>query len=476
MKKLLIALGITAIMAIIPIVVLAQTSPDPQSSHVLIQNLSGSEASVVVNVYNSTTEALAASDSFTIAAYGATTVHSTAGTNAAGHRYLGLASGFVGSMVVSSNQPVVAVNVNAGTNSSGAYTNHSAYESISPEYADQEVFAPSVHWRDAQWSLVGIQNTGSVATTAVYTYYLQDGSVISSGSAVIQPGRSLIRNVYDDVDLSTQPEGVGAMKVTADQDLGVSVIETLYQRTEAYIGFPSTYGDNKVYLPSAHHNAGGQYTHSLVQNMDPSVQASIVITYYQQTGAVADVFHSTIPAKGSMTYHTNGVASADGIDYEPTHLGDVGSAVITSDRPIVVSVVETLGSGAYIQPYAYNGSRSDAGGTSLLFSSVHKNLGGQYSHMLVQNLDTSHTNQVRLEYYKQDGSIDSVYTTTLGTAGSITFHTNNVASGNGLVYSPTSGYGNVGSAKVISLDGRPLVGVNVETLMGIANVYAGYAE
>jgi hypothetical protein len=475
MKKLLVAFGIVAILAIIPVVVLAQTSPDPQNSHILIQNLSGDEAAVVVNVYNSATEALAASDSFTIPGYGATTVHSTAGTNAAGHRYLNLSSGFVGSMVVSSNRPVVAVNVNAGMSGS-SFTNHSAYEGISPEYANQEVFAPSVHWRDAQWSLVGIQNTGSVATTAVYTYYLQDGTAIGSGSATIQPGRSLIRNVYDDIDIATQPAGVGAMKVTGGQDLAVSVIETLYKRTEAYIGFPSTYGDSLVYLPSTHHNLAGQFTHALVQNMDPSLAASIVITYYQQTGAVADVFTSTIPAKGSLTYHTTSDASSDGRVYEPTHLGNVGSAVITSDRPVVVAVVETIGSGAYIQPYAYNGSRSDAGGTTLLFSSVHKNPGGQYSHILVQNLDSSHTNQVRLEYYKQDGSVDSVYTTTLGTAGSITFHTDGVASGNGLIYSPSSSYGSVGAAKVISLDGRPLVGVNVETLMGIANVYSGYAE
>jgi hypothetical protein len=475
MKKLLVVFGIAALMAVIPLVVLAQVSPDPQSSHVLIQNLASDEATVVVNAYDSGTEALEATDTFTIAGYGAATVHSTAGTNAPGHRYLDLSSGFVGSMVVSSDNPVVAVNVNAGMSGS-TFTNHSAYEGISPEYADGEVFAPSVHWRDSQWSLVGIQNTGSVATTAVYTYYQQDGTAISSGSATIQPGRSLIRNVYDDIDIATVTEGVGAMKVTADQDLAVSVIETLFQRTEAYIGFPSTYGDTTIYLPSMHHNAAGQYSHTLLQNMDESNAASIVLTYYQQTGAVADVFVSTVPAKGSLTFHTNGVASSDGIDYEPTHLGNVGSAIVTSNRPVVAAVVETIGSGAAMQPYAYNGSRSDAGGTTLLFSSVHRNPGGQYSHLLIQNLDTSSTNQVRLEYYKQDGSVDSVYTTTLGTAGAITFHTNGATSDDGKVYSPTSGYGNVGSAKVISLDSLPLVGVNVETLMGIANVYAGYAE
>jgi hypothetical protein len=109
-----------------------------------------------------------------------------------------------------------------------------------------------------------------------------------------------------------------------------------------------------------------------------------------------------------------------------------------------------------------------------LFPSVHANPGGQWSHILVQNLDPQHTNRVRLEYYKQDGSLDTVYTTTLAAAGALTFHTTGDVSTDGNRYAPSSGFGNVGAVKVISLDGRPLVGVNVETLRGLAAVYAGF--
>lgn len=473
MKKWVFGLSIGVALLLVSALVFAQSiSPDPQNSHVLIQNLSSSDANVTVDVYDASTGNLAASDSFTIPGNGAVTVHSTSGTNITGHRYLGLSSGFQGSMVVSADQPVVAVNVNAG---GSPPTNHSAYESVSSSYADNQVFLPSVHWRNAQWSLVGIQNTGSVAATAVYTYFLQDGTVVGGGTVTIEPGRSNIRNVASDIDINTHPEGVGAMLVTADQPLGVAVIETLYNRTEAYIGFPSWYGDTTIYLPSVHRNPNGQFSHILVQNMSSSSPANFTITYYNQDGSLANTYDGTIEPNGSLTLHTTSELSNDGKSYEPTNMGNVGSAVITSDQPIVAVNVEVIGTSDLL-PYAYNGFRSDAGGTTLLFPSVHANPGGQWSHILVQNLDNSNTNRIRLEYYRQDGTLDAVYETTLQASGSLTFHATGETSTDGNVYAPSGSFGNVGAAVVTSLDGRPLVGVNVETLWGIPNVYAGFKQ
>lgn len=475
MKKALFVAGIVLALAAIPALVSAQlTVPDAQSSHVLVQNLTSEPASVVVEVYNSDTGALAASDSFTIAGNGATTVHSTSGTNATGHRYLDLATDFQGSMVVSSDREVVAVNVHAGGD---PFSNHSAYESIDPSYANTEVFLPSVHWRNGQWAMVGMQNTGSGTASVTYTYFKQDGSFILSDTVSIEPGRSNIRNVADDIDIGTVTEGVGSMLIESDQPIGAAAIETLYKRTEAYVGFPSWYGDTTIYLPSAHHNPGGQFSHTLVQNMG-STTATLHITYYNQDGSMANEFDSEIGPDGSLTYHTNDALSDDGRTYEPVDMGNVGSAVITSTQPVVAVCVETLGKTANtIQPYAYNGFRSDAGATTLLFPSVHENPGGQYSHILVQNLDDSNTNEVQLTYYNQDGVATDVFTTTLGAAGAITFHTTDEASTDGNYYAPTySEFGNVGSAVVTSLDGRPLVGVNVEVLRGIANVYAGFPQ
>jgi hypothetical protein len=476
MKKVLLVAGLVVCLAAIPIIVLAQITPDPQSSHTLIQNLSANEATVVVDVYNANTEALETSDTFTIAGYGATTVHATAGTNAPGHRYLNLSSGFLGSMVVSSNQEVVAINLNAG---GSPFTNYSAYESVDPSYAADAVFVPSIHWRAGQWSLVSIQNTGSVNASVAYTYTKQDGSVISSGSATIQPGRAEVRNTYDDIDIGTVTEGVGAMLVTSDEPVGVAIIETLQTNAEAYLGFPVSQGDTVWYLPSVHHHPQYlQTTHMLVQNMDPNVAAAVELTYYHQDGSVANYFTSTIPANGSLTYHTTAALSADGKSYEPTNLGLVGSAVIESDRDVVVVGLEVLGPTSAGRPYAYRGFNGGGGGTDLLLPSVHNNPAGQFSHMLVMNLDDANTNQVRLEYIKQDGNIDSVYTTTLPASGALTFHTNGNPSSDGYVYDASSSYGNVGAARVMSLDGRPLVAVNIETLRGaqLPACYAAFSQ
>jgi hypothetical protein len=468
MRKILVVSGLVLLFGAIPLIVLAQTTPDPQSSHVHISNLSSEEATVVVNVYDSQTGILEATANFTIAGGAKMAVHATAGTDSAGHRYLDLPSGFSGSMVVSSDKEVVAITNIAGGN---PFTSYCSYEGVSSDGASPTVFIPSIHWRDKQWAMVAMQNTGSVNASVTYTYTLQDGTVINSNTVTVQPGRSEIRNVYSDIDIGTWTDGFGSMLVTSNEPVAVATWETLNKYTNAYIGFPESYGDTTVYFSSIHHNLPVHHSHILVQNMDDALAATVTLTYSHPTGAVANVYNATIDAGGALTFHTNGAASSDGISYEPTNLGNVGNAVITSDQPIIAAVREVMGG----KPYAFNGFRSDAGGTTLFYPSVHKNPAGQFSHLLVQNLSPM-SNTIQLEYYKADGTLDSTFTKELGPGGSINFHTNDVASPDGLIYSPTSGYGNVGTAKVISLDSRPIVGLNTEVLRGIPNNYAGFAQ
>jgi hypothetical protein len=456
----------------IPLTVFAQReSPAPQSSHILVQNLDADDATVHVDVYDET-GAVVASDNFTIDGNGATTVHSTSGTNVTGHRYLNLTSGFQGSMVVSSDKEVVAVNVTVGGTPP---TSHSAYESISSADAAEEVLVPSIHWKDAQWSWVAIQNTGSVQATAVYTYYKQDGTVLGGSTASLLPGESEILDIYDEIDIGTVPEGVGSMQVTGSEPLGVAVVETIRNRTEAYIGFPSTAGDTYLAFPSIHHNPHGQYSHMLVQNVSATA-ATVYLQYYDQAGNELEDYEATIGADGSLTFHTNAALSDDGNSYEPHSMGNVGSAIITSTQPLVAVNVEVIGlTPTTVRPYAYNGFRSDSGSDSLLFPSVHMNPGGQYSHLLVQNLLAAST-PITLTYYDQSGVVQGQHNYTFPPNGALTFHTTTELSEDGNNYSPAAGFGNVGSAVIEGPPGSELIGVNVETLRGVPNVYSAFSQ
>jgi outer membrane biosynthesis protein TonB len=447
----------------------AVVNPPNQTSNVLLQNLSSNAADVTVTVYG-TNGASIFTNSFQLAAKGARTLHAGAGTSTSGHLYMNL-SAPQSSMVVESTERLVATNVNFGSP-----TAHNIYEGFESTNTSTDILVPSIHWRDAQWSLVGIQNAGTSAANLTIRYYRQDGTQIGSAIQVnnLGVGASVFRNARNDVSIVSVPAGVGSMRVTSTngQSLAVAVIETLFAYTYSYIGIPVSGADTSWSFPSVHRNPGGQFSHILAQNTSTTTAANVTLTYYDQSGHQVDQFVGiSIPAKGALTFHTTTELSGNGGNYTPTHLGNVGAATVktTNGVKLVATVVEAVGSA----PYAYNGFNSTAGATTVLLPSVHRNLGGQFSHTLVQNTSTTQSNRVKITYYKQDGSVANSFQTTLPAAGSITFHTTDELSTNGGNYTPTS-LGNVGSAEVTSLDARAVLGVVVETVFGLPGAYAGF--
>lgn len=444
----------------------AVVNPPSQSSNVLLQNLSSNPATVAVTVYDASGVEIF-SDTFTLAGNGARTLHAGSGTSDSGHLYMNL-SASQSSMVVSSSEQLVATNVNFGSP-----TAHNIYEGFSDQNVSTDILLPSIHWRDAQWSLFGIQNAGSGPANLEVKYYRQDGTLITTIPVNnLAVGASNFRNARTDVSIVSEPAGVGSVRVTSTngQPMAVAVMETLSTYTYSYDGIPVSGADTKWSFPSVHRNPGGQFSHTLVQNVE-STAAQVTLKYYDQAGAVVDTFNTTIAANGALTFHTTNDNSSDGNNYTPTNLGNVGSATIESTNGVklVATVVETV----FSMPYAYNGFNTSGGGVSVLLPSVHRNLAGQFSHTLVQNTSSSQSNQIKIEYFNQAGAVVDSFTTTLGAAGSITFHTTNDLSSDGGNYTPTN-LGNVGSAKVTSLSGINIQAVVVETVFGLPGAYAGF--
>lgn len=423
----------------------------PRTSHTLVQNMEDVTANLHIEYWSDQGQMKHGFDD-ALPPKGAKTFHADA--------YSTLGPNFLGSMVVSSDRQIVAVVVNAGS------TSHDIYEGSNQ--GDTEQFLPSVHWRSAQYTLAGFQNTDpSMTATVAISYFLQDGTLLNGRTVNIPPNSA----VHDDArDITSHAAGVGAVKVTSlsGQRIAAAAIETLFDETYSYRGFPPSSGATKIYLPSMHRNLAGQFSHTLVQNMDPNNANNVRITYYNQAGAQVDTFVRSIPAKGSYTFHTNSGAE------EPTHLGNVGSAIVTSESslPMVAVVVETVVNFAY----AYDGAIPADGASSLLFPSAHHNLGGQFSHTLIQNLSTTTNASLTVTYYNQSGSVANTFNYSLNPSGSFTFHTTP-----GDPYEPV-GMGNVGSLRVTctncSPGGTQIVGVMVETLLSanITGAYAGFKE
>jgi hypothetical protein len=192
---------------------------------------------------------------------------------------------------------------------------------------------------------------------------------------------------------------------------------------------------------------------------------NVQITYYRQDGTMANQFTRLIPALGAYTFHTG-----PGFPEDPVALGNVGSATLVSldGRNMVAVVVETVGPYAY----AYDGQIQADAAASILFPSAHRNLGGQFSHTLVQNLSNSTQADLTVTYYRQDGTVANVFNKTLAASGAYTFHT-----GPGFPEDPTN-LGNVGALRVQCTNctggGPRIVAVMVETLSA-ANITAAYA-
>ena len=93
-------------------------------------------------------------------------------------------------------------------------------------------------------------------------------------------------------------------------------------------------------FPSAHHNLGGQFSHTLIQNLSTSSVANLTVTYYNQNGSVANTFNQTLNPSGSYTFHTT-----PGATFEPVSMGNVGSLRVTcyATTPGAVFASVTLG-------------------------------------------------------------------------------------------------------------------------------------
>lgn len=425
----------------------------PRTSHTLVQNMENMTANLHLEYYADTGQLKKAFDD-ALPPNGSKTYHAS--------DYPELGASFLGSMVVSSDRQIVAVVVNAGS------TSHDIYEGSNQ--GDTEQFLPSVHWRALQYTLAGFQNTDpSVTATVAISYFKQDGTQLSAVTQQIPPNSAIH---HDARSYTSDPSGVGAVKATSvsGQRIAASAIETLGDETYSYRGFPPSMGSALIYLPSMHRNLGGQFSHTLVQNMDAVNTNNVRITYYDQAGTQVDQFTRLIAAKGAYTFHTGPGSGPE----DPTHLGNVGSAKLESldARPMVAVVVEVVGSFAY----AYDGAiPADAAG-SILFPSAHHNLGGQFSHTLVQNTSTSASASLVITYYNQNGTIANTFSKTLNPSGSYTFHTTP-----GALEEPVS-MGNVGSLRVTCTNctpgGTQILAVMVETLYpaNITGAYAGFKE
>lgn len=294
-----------------------------------IQNVGTGDATIVVTAYDkNSTSTYEASD----------TVASGASKTFLPTDFTGMGNGFIGSAIVSSNQPIKGiVNVTnqpatlPGGVSVGVTGGKASAQYQGMDQPDMTLYFPLAKNRRYSYSTVFyIQNAGSAAATAQATFSMDDGNTYNYTTPSIPPGDMVIIHP-DNASVPTTNAGranIGSLQVTSAQNLAGVVMEYNADQTVATVlfgtrGFTAADFDNKAYAPVVKNNRFGRFTGIQVQNVGSSaitVDIDYVGTSSNCKGTATTDTITVDPGKsttavsnaGNFTANCTGAATLDG--------------------------------------------------------------------------------------------------------------------------------------------------------------------
>jgi hypothetical protein len=248
------------------------------TSGVQVQNLSGSTANITLSFYDTATGNLSGSPTAdTIAANSSKTYFATT---------LPVSSGFNGSLVVSSNQPVAAISNILGNNgvASASY--------VGTATGNTTLLLPLLmKGNSGNDTWYNIQNTGTADANVSIAY--SDGT--SAGPTTIKPGAA--RSFFQKNE--THSAAVFSAVVTSNQPVAATVIQESSAVMYAYTGFPA--GNVSPVMPLINANNGGTVTGMQIQNAG-SASTNVTVTYTPSLFGTTCTETQTIPGGQSRTF------------------------------------------------------------------------------------------------------------------------------------------------------------------------------
>jgi len=272
-----------------------------------IQNLSATQASVTIDYYAQGNATPVASPADTVPANGSKTYCPLSAVS----------SGFNGSVVISSDQPIAAI----------ANVTGSSWNAFNASYAGFSSGATSVsvpllmkgNYGYNTW--FNVQNVGS--TNANVTVNYSDGT---SAPATIPPNTA---HTFDQSN-EAHSQTTFAATVTSNEPVVVTVMEVGPAMLFGYDGFTS--GSTNPVMPLVQANNYGYTSGIQVQNAGGSA-TNVTITYTPSSAGTSCTQTKSIPAGGSETFAVQAWASGDAnADNNCPNGGTfVGSAQVTSN-------------------------------------------------------------------------------------------------------------------------------------------------
>jgi hypothetical protein len=317
-----------------------------------VQNLSGSEANVSITFYSRSDGSVAATQNATIPANGSSTFFPLSAVS----------SGFDGSAVIASDQPVAAI-----VNVLGNGTEHAAsYDGFSA--GATTVSVPLIQKNNYGInSFFNVQNTSTSTDANVTVSY--PGTACTE-NAVIKPGASY---KFDQATNTCLPDGPGAASISSDQPVVATVMQvqsngTVKAALLAYNGF-ATAGSTSPVMPLVSSGWYGSITGIQIQNTGGSA-TDVTVSYTPSAGfpGVACNETKTVPAGQSVTFglSTGNLLPAACRSSQAGYVAFVGSAKVTANSASqnLVAIVNQINSGN-AQAAAYSAFDS-ANGTTVV--------------------------------------------------------------------------------------------------------------
>jgi hypothetical protein len=338
MKKKFLTILLVAVMLLIFASVSSAQNGPPGSGYwfgATHQNVGSDTANIAVTAYDS--------ESSATYPYTPDPLLSGASVNVGPNDIPGLPAGFVGSIVTSSDQPLVAL-VNLTNREAGGFgvpdgKAAGIYNGIDGANASTELNFPlAKHNHFNKTTTFYLQNAGSAAATIDVTFSF-NGTDYPYTTPSVSPGQM----VAVDPGLASVPSGngnVGAMTLTSAQPIAGAMLEhehsasvgTVLQGSSAFS--PDAVGQ-ALSCPAIKKGHFGRVSGLQVQNVH-TVAQDVTVTYVGTSGTFVSTFPDLQP--GASTTFINDPAITSGTLFAATvegELGPVAAIVNESELPLI---------------------------------------------------------------------------------------------------------------------------------------------
>ena len=309
--------------------------------------------------------------------------------------FAGMPAGFLGSAVVSADQPIRAIvnvtNVPAGGIGAAGGKAAAQYQGTSSDAVATTLYFPLAKGNHyGKTTSFYIQNAGtSSATNVVAHFKMRSGNVHTCPVPAIGASKMVVFSIHDCANYTpaVNNDRVGSMYVTSDQPLAGVVMEHDVVANPAVVlagtrAFTSPDFDVKAYAPVVKNNRFGQWTGIQVQNVSGGL-VDITVDYTGSAGA----------CKG-FTYQDKALGVADGasatfVQQTPQSklpANCTGSATISATGNVVAIVNENEVSGSPKTATTYSAIADKSKTTSISVPLYKDNRYGATTGLQIQNV------------------------------------------------------------------------------------------